>query len=180
MSEIDNNLPISPPRMPPSDECVLQTKLNDNLTNNENAIISKEFSDKNNMKKNSKENLNLKTSEQSKNTINDENNLITFGNPRSNIGKSKQKSKENNENKLNSDNLNGSLQNCFENFRKKKIEALKAKSKLKEKADLQRKDPKFMEKLREKFIERAKHYFGIPYKRKYHEEGTELYNSPLF
>jgi len=45
---------------------------------------------------------------------------------------------------------------------------------------MKRRSPEFKEELRRKFVETAKKYFGIPYKRKYHEEGTELYNSPLF
>jgi len=75
---------------------------------------------------------------------------------------------------------NGSLQDSFNRFRKKKIEKHKYKNYLKEKANIERRDPAFKQRLREKFVETAKKYYGVPYKRKYHEEGTELYNSPLF
>jgi hypothetical protein len=51
---------------------------------------------------------------------------------------------------------------------------------LKKKSAKKRRSPEFIEELRKKFVENAKKYYGIPYKRKYHEEGTELYNSPLF
>ena len=43
-----------------------------------------------------------------------------------------------------------------------------------------RRSPEFKEELRQKFIDTAKKYIGVPYKRKYHEKGTELYNSPIF
>jgi len=74
----------------------------------------------------------------------------------------------------------GTLQDSFNRFRKKKIEKHKYKNYLKEKANNERRDPAFKENLRKKFVETAKKYYGVPYKRKYHEEGTELYNSPLF
>jgi len=74
----------------------------------------------------------------------------------------------------------GSLQDSFGRFRKKKIEKHKYKNYLKEKANAERRDPAFKENLRKKFVETAKKYYGVPYKRKYHEEGTELYSSPLF
>lgn len=41
-------------------------------------------------------------------------------------------------------------------------------------------DPNFRNRLRQKFIERAKSYIGTPYSKKYHPEGTEYHNSPLF
>lgn len=41
-------------------------------------------------------------------------------------------------------------------------------------------DPNFRNRLRQKFIERAKGYVGTPYSKKYHPEGTEYHNSPLF
>jgi hypothetical protein len=41
-------------------------------------------------------------------------------------------------------------------------------------------DPNFRNRLRQKFIEQAKSYIGIPYSKKYHPEGTEYHNSPLF
>jgi len=43
-----------------------------------------------------------------------------------------------------------------------------------------RKDPVFKQKLREKFVETAKKYFGVPYAQRYHQPGEELYNAPIF
>jgi hypothetical protein len=45
---------------------------------------------------------------------------------------------------------------------------------------LNREDPIHKQVLREKFLNRAKSYIGIPYARRYHEEGSSMYNSPLF
>lgn len=95
--------------------------------------------------------------------------FLDFQNSRSNIGPTA----------LNNDSKK-SLQDSFNLFRKKKIEKVKYKNYLKDKAKQERSDPKFKEALRAKFVETAKKYFGIPYKRKYHEEGTEMYNSPIF
>ena len=41
-------------------------------------------------------------------------------------------------------------------------------------------NPDFKNKLRKKFIETAKKYMGVPYGKKFHKEGSELYNAPLF
>ncbi|XP_052083357.1 uncharacterized protein LOC127720678 isoform X1 [Mytilus californianus] len=42
------------------------------------------------------------------------------------------------------------------------------------------KNPKFQEELRQKFINQAKKYFGIPYARKYWSKDTDEYSSKLF
>lgn len=34
--------------------------------------------------------------------------------------------------------------------------------------------------MREKFIETAKKYFGVPYAKRYHKLGDKLYDSPIF
>lgn len=44
----------------------------------------------------------------------------------------------------------------------------------------QRKSPQHKALLRQKFVETAKRYFGIPYKKKYHEPESDLYKSPMF
>jgi len=51
---------------------------------------------------------------------------------------------------------------------------------LKEKCKKERYSKEFKENLRKKFIETAKKYFGVPYGKKYHKEGSKHYNSPLF
>jgi cell wall-associated NlpC family hydrolase len=90
--------------------------------------------------------------------------LLEFGNSRSELGPKKV----------------GSLQDSFNRFRKKKVETVKYRNYLHKKAKLERQDPQFKDALRKKFVEQAKKYFGVPYKRKYHDEGSELYNSPIF
>lgn len=42
------------------------------------------------------------------------------------------------------------------------------------------KDPELKWKLREKFIETAKKYIGVPYAKRYHKPGDPLYDWPLF
>ena len=43
-----------------------------------------------------------------------------------------------------------------------------------------RNSPEFKENLRRKFIDTAKKYIGVPYKKTFHKEGDPLYDSPLF
>lgn len=43
-----------------------------------------------------------------------------------------------------------------------------------------RKDAGFKQRLREKFVETAKKYFGVPYGAKYWKEGEKHYNAPLY
>ena len=73
-----------------------------------------------------------------------------------------------------------SLQDRFSRFRNERLHKNKEKVELRKQSALKRTDPEFKQKLREKFIEHTKKYYGVPYKKKYHEEGTELYNSKLF
>jgi hypothetical protein len=61
------------------------------------------------------------------------------------------------------------LQKCFAKFRKKTIRRLKRAEKLKTISlkNLDRNSPEYHAKLREKFVETAKQYLGIPYSKKY-------------
>ena len=73
------------------------------------------------------------------------------------------------------------LQGNFERFRKKKAEKLKMKQQLVEKnKNIDRQDPVFKQQLREKFIDTAKKYIGVPYAKRYHKPGDPLYDAPLF
>ena len=47
-------------------------------------------------------------------------------------------------------------------------------------ATVDRKDPAVKKRLREKFLEIAKKYFGVPYAKRYWVEGEELFNAPIF
>lgn len=46
--------------------------------------------------------------------------------------------------------------------------------------EVDRKSPEFKQQLREKFIETAKKYTGVPYAQKYHQPGDPLYGAPLY
>jgi len=72
------------------------------------------------------------------------------------------------------------MQTNFKRFIRSRKNYRKHLKQLKKKAEVKRRSPEFIQELREKFVEQAKKYIGIPYKRKYHENGSELYNSPLF
>jgi len=43
-----------------------------------------------------------------------------------------------------------------------------------------RADPAVKKRLREKFVETAKKYFGVPYAQRYWQPHEPLYNSPIF
>lgn len=45
---------------------------------------------------------------------------------------------------------------------------------------IDRTSPEFKQQLREKFIETAKKYIGVPYAQKYHKPSDKLYSAPLF
>ena len=89
---------------------------------------------------------------------------------------------------LTDDNNNSSsLQENFQKFLKQRKEIRKFKianekeDKLENsKASSFRANPERMKKLREKFIEKAISYLGVPYAKKYQAEDSSLYNSPLF
>ena len=74
----------------------------------------------------------------------------------------------------------GNLQDGFSKFRQQKVQQHRNREMLKEMKAKERQDPEFRAALRQKFIDRAKHYIGVPYARKYHEPGSDAYNSPIF
>lgn len=74
-----------------------------------------------------------------------------------------------------------SLQDHFNRFRKRRTEEIKYKQFLSSKnKNVDRKDPAFKQRLREKFVETAKKYYGVPYAKRYHQPGDPHYNSPIF
>ena len=73
------------------------------------------------------------------------------------------------------------LQKNFERFRKQKIDQTKFKKQCATTEDgVDRKDPIFKQRLREKFLDTVKKYFGVPYARRYHQPGEKLYDSPIY
>ena len=73
-----------------------------------------------------------------------------------------------------------SLQSKFEAFRKQRVTKNKQAIALKKQSALKRTDKNFKHKLRERFIETAKKYYGTPYHRKYHQEGSPHFNAKLY
>lgn len=71
-----------------------------------------------------------------------------------------------------------SLQESFNKFREERMQQLKTRKI--HKRSYNREDQEFRSELRRKFIERAMHYIGVPYAKKYHQPGTEAYDSPIF
>ena len=45
---------------------------------------------------------------------------------------------------------------------------------------MDKKDPAVKKRLREKFLETAKKYFGVPYAKRYFNPGEPLYDAPMF
>lgn len=78
----------------------------------------------------------------------------------------------------NLEDTSSSLQASFDRFRRQRMEQLKSRKI--ERRTYNREDPEFRAELRRKFIERAKYYIGVPYAKKYHQPGTEAYDSPIF
>ena len=70
-----------------------------------------------------------------------------------------------------------SLQDHFAKFRKKRADQIKYKEYLTKK---NKNSNRNKELLREKFVETAKKYYGVPYAKRYHKPGDKLYDSPLF
>eukprot|EP01017_Pseudomicrothorax_dubius_P015750 TRINITY_DN1801_c0_g1_i2.p1 TRINITY_DN1801_c0_g1~~TRINITY_DN1801_c0_g1_i2.p1 ORF type:complete len:142 (+),score=30.63 TRINITY_DN1801_c0_g1_i2:121-546(+) len=81
---------------------------------------------------------------------------------------------------LSAANENVDLRSRFEEFRKRKMEKLRYSQGLKQAQPTDRKDPTFKRALREKFIQTARKYIGIPYGKRYLKPEDPLYNSPLF
>ncbi|XP_063409550.1 uncharacterized protein LOC134692870 isoform X1 [Mytilus trossulus] len=85
-----------------------------------------------------------------------------------------------------------SLQDSFLKFKKAKQDYDNSTAKMMKKKEIakqkrvrrarrrRQKNPKFQEELRQKFINQAKKYFGIPYARKYWSKDTDEYSSKLF
>ena len=74
----------------------------------------------------------------------------------------------------------GSLQSNFKKFLKVRKQQIKQIT-VKTNTDLQNRDcPVRKQALREKFLDRAKSYTGVPYAQRFHEPGTASYNSPIF
>lgn len=76
-----------------------------------------------------------------------------------------------------------SLQNNFKSFlEKKRKEKQKTKTALDiiKQAKILNPDQFYRDALREKFINQAKSYLGVPYSKKFYKEGDEFYNSPIF
>lgn len=81
---------------------------------------------------------------------------------------------------FNNANKKTSLQDHFDRFRKAKKQDIKYRNYVSEQALKNRKDPGHKERLRQKFVETAKKYFGVPYGAKYWKEGEKHYNAPLY
>ena len=73
-----------------------------------------------------------------------------------------------------------SLQDRFARFLNEKKRVMKNKNFISKERTVDRSDPEFRRQLRQKFIDRLKHYIGTPYGQRFHEPGSEMYNSPLF
>lgn len=75
---------------------------------------------------------------------------------------------------------NVSLQENFLKFLAERKKQIKNKNFKANKQIKNRDSTEYREELRQKFIDRVKHYIGIPYAKRYHDPGTEAYNSPIF
>jgi hypothetical protein len=68
----------------------------------------------------------------------------------------------------------------FERFKKQKVEQIKYRKYVTEQATVDKKDPIIKKRLREKFLETAKKYFGVPYAKRYFNPGEPHYDAPIF
>eukprot|EP00357_Protocruzia_adherens_P016339 CAMPEP_0115017808 /NCGR_PEP_ID=MMETSP0216-20121206/28364_1 /TAXON_ID=223996 /ORGANISM="Protocruzia adherens, Strain Boccale" /LENGTH=753 /DNA_ID=CAMNT_0002388749 /DNA_START=129 /DNA_END=2390 /DNA_ORIENTATION=+ len=73
-----------------------------------------------------------------------------------------------------------SLQDNFKRFLKTRKNVKKQRQYMANNEISGRDDPVRMQMLREKFIETAKKYMGVPYAKRYHKPGEPLYDSPIF
>ncbi|CAC5384677.1 TTLL10 [Mytilus coruscus] len=73
-----------------------------------------------------------------------------------------------------------SLQDSFLKFKRAKQKEIAKQKRVRRARRRRQKNPKFQEELRQKFINQAKKYFGIPYARKYWSKDTDEYSSKLF
>ena len=75
---------------------------------------------------------------------------------------------------------NGPLAGHFDRFRKAKKQDIKYRNYVSSQALKHRTDPEFKQRLRERFVETAKKYFGVPYGSRYWKEGEKYHNAPLY
>ena len=68
------------------------------------------------------------------------------------------------------------LQSKFKAYLQKKKQTIKTKNKHTKNSSKLKRTKEFKANLRKKIIERAKHYYGIPYSRKYHGPDSKFYN----
>jgi len=73
-----------------------------------------------------------------------------------------------------------SLQDAFKKFREKRMQQIQATKKMIEKPLDIKLDNQRVEWLRAKFLNQALKYLGVPYAKKYHEEGSPDYDAPLY
>lgn len=74
----------------------------------------------------------------------------------------------------------GALQGNFARFRKAKADEIKYRNYVAKQTKQNERTPEFKEKLRAKFLETVKKYFGVPYAKRYWKEGEEHFNAPIF
>ena len=74
----------------------------------------------------------------------------------------------------------GALQQHFGRFLKNRKDMIKCRNVEVKNSNMNRKDPNFKTKLRGKFVEQCKKYFGVPYAKKYWSDGEEHFDAPLF
>ena len=74
----------------------------------------------------------------------------------------------------------GGLQAHFERFRRAKKQDIKYRNYVSQQSLVNRKDPQFKARLREKFVETAVKYFGVPYAGRYWKEGEKHHGAPLY
>ena len=72
------------------------------------------------------------------------------------------------------------MQAHFKRFLGAKKQDIKYRNYVTEQSLKNRKDPHFKEKLRQKFVETAKKYFGVPYAARYWKQGEKHYGAPLY
>ena len=74
----------------------------------------------------------------------------------------------------------GALQGNFARFRKAKADEIKYRNYVAKQTKHNERTPELKEKLRAKFLETVKKYFGVPYAKRYWKEGEEHFNAPIF
>lgn len=72
-----------------------------------------------------------------------------------------------------------SIQEAFKKFQKQKFYQLKLNKYL-QNTKIDRSSLEFKAQLRQKFVQTAHKYIGVPYCQKYHNKGDPLFDAPLF